>query len=65
MTEEIDRQISLYWDNVISREEMLKHLNGAKKKNLVEWIDNIVNRVPEAMNFTTREYRLMKSQKTK
>lgn len=65
MKEEIDRQISLYWDNVISREEMFKHLNGAKKKNLVEWIDNIVNRVPEAMNFTTREYRLMKSQKTK
>ena len=65
MKEEIDRQISLYWDNVISREEMLKQLNGAKKKNLVEWIDNIVNRVPEAMDFTTREYRLMKSQKTK
>ena len=65
MKEEIDRQISLYWDNVISREEMLKHLNKVKKKDLVEWIDNIVNRVPEAMNFTTREYRLMKSQKTK
>ena len=65
MKEEIDRQISLYWDNVISREEMLKHLNKVKRKDLVEWIDNIVNRVPEAMNFTTREYRLMKSQKTK
>lgn len=65
MKEEIDRQISLYWDNVISREEMLKHLNKVKRKDLVEWIDDIVNRVPEAMNFTTREYRLMKSQKTK
>lgn len=65
MKEEIDRQISLYWDNVISREEMLKHLNEVKRKDLVEWIDDIVNRVPEAMNFTTREYRLMKSQKTK
>lgn len=65
MAEEINKQISLYWDNVISREEMLKHLNKVKKKDLVEWIDNIVNRVPEAMNFTTREYRLMKSQKTK
>ena len=65
MTEEINKQISLYWDNVISREEMLKHLNRVKKKNLVEWIDYIVNRVPEAMKFTTREYRLMKSQKTK
>ena len=65
MKEEIDRQISLYWDNVISREEMLKHLNEVKRKDLVEWIDDIVNRVPEAINFTTREYRLMKSQKTK
>lgn len=65
MAEEINKQISLYWDNVISREEMLKHLNKVKKKDLVEWIDDIVNRVPEAMNFTTREYRLMKSQKTK
>lgn len=65
MAEEINKQISLYWDNVISREEMLKHLNKVKRKDLVEWIDDIVNRVPEAMNFTTREYRLMKSQKTK
>ena len=65
MAEEINKQISLYWDNVISREEMLKHLNKVTKKNLVEWIDDIVNRVPEAMEFTTREYRLMKSQKTK
>ena len=65
MAEEINKQISLYWDNVISREEMLKHLNQVTKKNLVEWIDDIVNRVPGAMEFTTREYRLMKSQKTK
>jgi len=57
MDKKINLLISLYWDNKISREDMITSLKDVSQEDLVEWIDNIVNHVPEAMNFATHGYR--------
>lgn len=57
MDKKINLLISLYWDNKISREAMATSLNDLPKEDLVDWIDNIVNHVSEAMNFATHGYR--------
>ena len=49
----INHIIFLYWNRQITQEQMLGYLKDIPPDITAEWIDDLVNRVPDAMLFAT------------
>ncbi len=58
MSNIINQIIFLFWDHQIEREQMLQYLQNVPSKDFAEWIDDLLNRVPEAMRFATQDGRM-------
>jgi len=54
----INQIVFRYWNNQIEREQMLQHLQDVPSKDLAEWINDLLNRIPEAMRFATQDGRM-------
>ena len=54
----INHILFLYWNHQISRKQTLEYLADIPSDILAEWIDDLVNRVNEAMSFATLADRL-------
>ena len=54
----VNHILFLYWNHQISREQTLEYLADIPTNILAEWIDDLVNRVDEAMSLATLADRL-------
>ena len=58
MDSTVNHILFLYWNHQISREQTLEYLADIPSDILAEWIDDLVNRVSEAMSLATLADRL-------
>ena len=58
MESAVNHILFLYWNHQISRKQTLEYLADIPSDILAEWIDDLVNRVNEAMSFATLADRL-------
>ena len=49
MNSKINQIIYLYWNKEIERDQMIQLLGNVSSQDLAECIDDLVNRIPEAM----------------
>ena len=60
MESAVNHILFLYWNHQISRKQTLEYLADIPSDILAEWIDDLVNRVNEAMSFATLADRLVR-----
>ena len=54
----INHIIFLYWNHQITQEQMLEYLKDIPSDVTAKWIDDLVNRIPDAMLFATSSDRV-------